>query len=94
VADAKSDRARRPRAPHVGCLHQGEGKSGATCTGKSDCADGLNCYIIGIQFTCLTPEEGAAACKASPGCKSGGKCTATDNATQASDPQYYMGGCN
>jgi hypothetical protein len=76
----------------VACT-KAKGKSGATCTGKSDCADGLNCYIIGIQFTCLTPEEGAAACKVSPGCKSGGKCTATDNATQASDPQYYMGGC-
>ena len=68
-------------------------KSGEECTDKASCADGLGCYIIGINFKCYTPAEATAACKASPVCKTGGKCTATENSTQATDPKYYMGGC-
>jgi hypothetical protein len=70
--------------------------SGEKCTQKADCADGMDCYIIGIDFKCYTKEQGEAACKASVGCKSGGKCRATQDSTHVGaggKPEYMMGGC-
>jgi hypothetical protein len=71
----------------------GKASSGKSCTSKTDCADGLDCYIIGSQFTCYSKEEGEAACKKSVDCKMNGKCRATQDATHASKPEYMMGGC-
>jgi len=67
--------------------------SGGECTSKADCQDGLECFIIGIKFACLTKEQGEAACKASPDCKSKGKCNVTLNATHSDKPEHMMGGC-
>jgi hypothetical protein len=68
--------------------------SGGECTAKADCQEGLECFIIGIKFACLTKEQGEAACKLSPECKSSGKkCGVTLNATHADKPEYMMGGC-
>ncbi len=71
--------------------------SGEKCAGKSDCADGMDCYIIGIDFRCYTKDQGEAACKASPQCKASGKnCRATQDSTHVGTggkPEYMMGGC-
>ena len=76
----------------IGCT-KSKKASGGECASKADCADGLSCYIIGINFKCFTKAEADVICKASPLCKTGGKCRAMENTTQASSPEHYMGGC-
>ena len=49
---------------------------GETCGSTKDCADGLQCLIIGIKFTCVTEDQAAKACAASAACKQDGRCAA------------------
>jgi hypothetical protein len=76
----------------VACT-KSKAKSGEKCEEKADCAEGLGCYIITGQFRCFTHDEADAVCKATSDCKTRGKCRAVENSTQATDPKYYMGGC-
>ena len=49
---------------------------GQTCGSTKDCADGLQCLIVGITFTCVTEDQAAKACAASAACKQDGRCSA------------------
>jgi hypothetical protein len=59
--------------------------SGQACSKKEDCADGLDCYVIGINIVCLDTEKATVMCKASNLCKTYNKCTPT--------VEHGMGGC-
>jgi len=51
-------------------------KQGETCGTTKDCTDGLQCLIVGVQFTCVTEDQAAKACAASAACKQDGRCAA------------------
>jgi hypothetical protein len=62
-------------------------KAGEHCSGGSDCAEGLRCYMVDINFTCLTDAQADALCKKSIGCKDNRKCGAK------AEPKYNNGHC-
>jgi hypothetical protein len=58
------------------CCSKAKGTTGAHCGNKTDCADGYDCYVIGIRLACYTDKEAQAMCKADSFCQSSGKCRA------------------
>ncbi len=68
-----------------GCTKK-KAEAGQSCTQKEDCADGLDCYVIGVNITCLDKERATPLCKASNICKTQNRCTPS--------VEHGMGGCN